>query len=85
MRVLGNLLVGFMRSITHLLSPNRVAKFITTMSYTRAEVVKPYAPKLLSPLQGALDDKSTSVRKSFANALANVAKLAAPKNLKVSY
>eukprot|EP00026_Physarum_polycephalum_P000236 Phypoly_transcript_00236.p1 GENE.Phypoly_transcript_00236~~Phypoly_transcript_00236.p1 ORF type:complete len:1888 (+),score=384.04 Phypoly_transcript_00236:110-5665(+) len=60
-----------------------VAKFITTMSYTHNKTVAPHSQRLLTALQNAIEDKSPLVRKNFATALANVIKIAAPKNIKL--
>lgn len=60
-----------------------MAKFITSMSYTYNKTVAPHAQRLLTALQNAIEDKSPLVRKNFATALANVIKVAAPKNVKV--
>eukprot|EP01114_Cavostelium_apophysatum_P005403 TRINITY_DN1633_c0_g5_i1.p1 TRINITY_DN1633_c0_g5~~TRINITY_DN1633_c0_g5_i1.p1 ORF type:complete len:992 (-),score=360.72 TRINITY_DN1633_c0_g5_i1:43-3018(-) len=64
--------------------PTRVgcAKFITQLTFYKSEELKPHSDKLLLVLLTPLKDKSPSVRKNFASALANVAQLASKKAIK---
>lgn len=61
----------------------RVAKFVVTISYTHPKLIGPQSQRLLTALQNAIEDISPLVRKNFATALANVIKVATPKNIKV--
>src|SRR4051812_36572331 len=63
------------------------AKFVSSLTYRRAaflehsdplrsksDEIKPFAGKLVNAMMNPLKERSTSVRKAFAGAMANVAK-----------
>jgi proteasome component ECM29 len=52
------------------------ARFISSLTYSKSEEMAPHASKLLVALANTLKDRSPAARKGFANAAANVAKLA---------
>lgn len=64
--------------------PTRVgtAKFISSLSVIKSEELKPYAGKIVNALVLAAKDRSPSVRKAYASALASVSKFSSAKTIK---
>lgn len=55
------------------------ARFIVSLVISKSNEVKPYSEKLLNSLLAAYRDRSPSVRKAYANAMASIAKFAPTK------
>jgi proteasome component ECM29 len=52
------------------------ARFIVSLVFTKSNELKPHTEKLLASLMAAFRDRSPSVRKAYANAIASIAKYA---------
>src|SRR4051812_47969603 len=57
------------------------AKFISSLTYSKADELRPYSPKLLAALAAHIQERSPAVRKAFSTATANVAALSPQKSV----